>query len=175
MTHTNFLEMAADQARISANTGGLAVGAVLVKNDEIIASSHDRSRQLNDPIATAEMNCIRQAGRRNDQAQLTLYSTRYPDMLIAGTILQFSIGAMVIGLSETSDSVIKLLKNKNISLTFLPTEQCEKPDARFVGKKVTLIFLFFNSLITEFEVSDNPITIAPMENCKIVPAISISG
>ena len=115
------MEMAAEQARQGAVAGGIAVGAVLVKNDEVISSSHDRSRQTNDPVAMAEMDCIRQAGRRNDQAQLTLYSTAYPNMLVAGTILQFSIGTLVIGLPETSNPAINLLINNNINVLFLPT------------------------------------------------------
>ena len=122
MLNASFMEMAAEQARQGAVAGGIAVGAVLVKNDEVIASSHDLSRQNNDPVAMAEMDCIRQAGRRNDQAQLTLYSTDYPNMLVAGTILQFSIGTLVIGLPETSNAAINLLINRNINVQFLPAK-----------------------------------------------------
>ena len=55
------------------------------------------------------MECIRLSGRRNDQSSLTLYTTGYPDMLTAGTILQFSIGALVIGQPLTSHPAIELL------------------------------------------------------------------
>lgn len=119
----DFLEIALQQARQSETEGGVAVGAVLVKNREVIASSHDRTRQLNDPIATAEMDCIRQAGRRNDQAELVLYTTRYPDRLVVGTMLQFAIGGLVIALPEISNHAISLLKTKNIPITFSPMQQ----------------------------------------------------
>ena len=116
------MEMAVEQAQRSAAEGGIATGAVLVKNDEIISSGHDLSCQENNPVAMAEMDCIRQAGRRNDQAQLVLYSTGYPNMLVAGTILQFSIGTLVIGLPETSNFAINLLINNDINVQFLPLE-----------------------------------------------------
>ncbi|WP_424946389.1 deaminase [Candidatus Spongiihabitans sp.] len=124
-----FLEIAAAHARRSETEGGIPAGAVLVKNGEVIASSHDRRQQLNDPIAAAEMDCIRRAGRRSDQAELVLYSTRYPDMLIAGTMLQFAIGSLVIGLPVASNPAIALLQSKNIPVTFSPMDQCIALDA----------------------------------------------
>ncbi len=130
----SFLEIAAAHARQSETESGIPAGAVLVKNGEVIASSHDRSQQLNDPVAAAEMDCIRRAGRRSDQAELVLYTTRYPDMLVAGTILQFAIGALVIGLPETSNQAIHLLKIKNIPITFLPTDQCMALGAQTINQ-----------------------------------------
>lgn len=126
MQHQTFVEAACEQARLSISAGGVGAGAVLVKDGGVIARSHDRSRQLNDPIAVAEMDCIRRAGRRGDHAQLTLYSTRYPDMLCAGTILQFSIGALVVGLPRTDAPEVALLKQKNVRVTFAPTDCCDQ-------------------------------------------------
>ncbi len=100
MNHLPFLDQAVREAAEAKSMGECPAGAVLVKDDDIIASSHSRCNALNDPIAVPEMDCIRRAGRRNDQPSLTLYSTRYPDMLVAGTIIHFSIGSLVIGLQE---------------------------------------------------------------------------
>ncbi|MBX2884438.1 MAG: hypothetical protein KTR32_31080, partial [Granulosicoccus sp.] len=55
---------------------------------------------------------------------LTLYTTRYPDMLTAGTVLQFSIGAVVIGLPEKSTPAIQLLKEKSVPVSFVPHAGC---------------------------------------------------
>ena len=123
MSPSNFLAMAAIEAQLAAVEGESAVGAIIVKGDEVIAKSHDRRIQHNNPIATAEMECIRLAGRRNDQAELTLYSTAYPDMLTAGTILQFSIGALVIGQPLTSTPAIELLLSKSVPVTFFPANE----------------------------------------------------
>ena len=122
MSHSKYLQIAKDQALKGAKQGGDSAGAVLIRGEEIIAQSHDQRRQHNNPIATAEMECIRLAGRRTDQSELVLYSTHYPDMLIAGTILQFSIGALVIGLPELSSPAIDLLKSKKVPVTFSPVQ-----------------------------------------------------
>ena len=115
--------MAEIEAQIAAVEGEAAVGAVIAKDDEVIAKSHDRRKQHNNPIATAEMECIRLAGRRTDQASLTLYSTGYPDMLTAGTVLQFSIGALVIGQPLASTPAIELLLSKSVPVTFFPANE----------------------------------------------------
>jgi cytosine deaminase len=120
MLYTQFMKIARQQAQQNDADGSDSVGAVLVKGDEIIAKSDDQRLKRNNPIATAEMECIRLAGRRTDQTELVLISTRYPDMLLAGTMLQFSIGGLVIGMSETSNPAIRLLKSKNIPVSFLP-------------------------------------------------------
>ena len=126
MDHPRFLEIAVDEAQQSGKDDCPRVGAVIVKGEEIVARSHDRTAQLNDPIAVAEVDCIRKAGRRNDQTELTLYSTRYPDMLCAGTILQFSIGTLVIGLEETQSAAIDLLKEKGVPVIFSPQASCAR-------------------------------------------------
>ena len=124
MIHSEFLDIACKEALNSADEGGVPAGAVLTNGDETVAQSGDRSMQLNDPVAVAEMNCIRQAGRRGDQHQLTLYSTRYPDMLTAGTILQFSLGKLVIGLPQASNQAIKLLQSRGVPLEFVDHKGC---------------------------------------------------
>ncbi len=116
--------MAVNEAVQGPGTGGNRQGAVLAKAGKVIARSHNRSMQLNDPIAVAEMDCIRKAGRRNDQQELTLYTTRYPDMLVAGAIVQFSIGSVVIGLPEHRNPGLDYLSGKNVSVVFLPMDEC---------------------------------------------------
>jgi len=124
--HQKFLDAACAEAKVSIGKGGVGVGAVMVKNGTIVARSHDRTIQLNDPIAVAEVDCIRIAGRRNDQSELTLYSSRYPDMLCAGTVLQFSIGSMVIGLEELESSELTLLKGKGVPVVFCLHDRCKE-------------------------------------------------
>lgn len=126
MDHKIFLDIACKEAKQSVATGGIGTGAVIVKNGEVVAQSHDRTRQINDPIAVAEVDCIRKAGRRNDQAELTLYSTRYPDMLCVGTVLQFSIGSIVVGLEQSDTPELTLLRDKNIPVTFSPHGECQE-------------------------------------------------
>ncbi len=124
MHHATFLDIACEEAAEGKAAGERPAGAVLVKDQVIVARSHDRCRALNDPVATPEMDCIRRAGRRNDQRDLTLYCTRYPDMLAAGTIVQFSIGRVVVGLDEATSEPLSLLMQKQMPVEFVAHAPC---------------------------------------------------
>lgn len=121
MDHSYFLELARQQANQSVDQGGECRGAVLVKEGRVLAQSGDQTRQNNNPIAVAEMECIRQAGRRSDHRDLILYMVQYPDMLTAGTVIQFSIGTLVIGLAETQTPEVGLLRSRDVNLIFIDT------------------------------------------------------
>ena len=118
MDHDRIWAQVVHQAEACANSGDEPAGAVLARGEEIVASGRNRVRELDDPIAVAEMDCIRQAGRRSDQNELTLYSSGAPSMLVAGTLLQFSIGGLCIQGSRTSSPAVNLLRSKGVSVTF---------------------------------------------------------
>lgn len=125
MHHETFLDIACEEAAEGKAAGERSAGAVLVKDQVVVARSHDRCRALNDPVATPEMDCIRRAGRRSDQSELTLYCTRFPDMLAAGTILQFSIGRVVVGRAAGNTAALALLAEKQVPVDFVPHDGCE--------------------------------------------------
>jgi len=132
--HFYYLGIACEQGNLAKEANELPAGALLVKTEGgesaseqlVVSKSYEQCQALNDPIATAEMDCLRRAGRRNDQPQLTLYSSRYPDMLCAGTLLQFSIGALVIGLPAIESPALNLLAEKGLSVSFVPHSGCEQ-------------------------------------------------
>ena len=120
MNIEKFLKLAEEQAEIGKREDGEPVGSVLTQGDEVVGCGHDRTRQLNDPIAIAELDCFRNAGRRSDYSELTLYSTHYPNMLVAGVIIQFGIGQLIVGdQGSCDDSVARLLSSKRVRLTVL--------------------------------------------------------
>jgi len=57
----SFMQSALDQARAAAANGEVPVGAVIVQNNRIIASSNNRIIELSDPTAHAELLAIRSA------------------------------------------------------------------------------------------------------------------
>ncbi len=125
VSHDKFLEIAYQEAQLAAQEGEQPAGAVLVKSGEIVAQSHDHCRQQNDPVARADLDCIRRAGRRSDQSELTFYLTSYPSMIGAGTILQFSIGQLIVGLAPIETDAISLLQNKQVPISFIPHQGCQ--------------------------------------------------
>lgn len=53
-----FMKKAILEAKKSLSEGGIPIGAVLVENNIIIGSGHNRLLQTNSTIKHAEMDCI---------------------------------------------------------------------------------------------------------------------
>lgn len=109
------MSLAIAQAQIAASLGEVPVGAVLVQKGEVIATGYNRREIDKDPLAHAELLCIREASRvlggwRIPQA--TLYVTLEPCPMCAGGILNARIDRVVYGAKDPKagslDSVISL-------------------------------------------------------------------
>ena len=59
-----WMEVALKEARQAASEGEVPIGAVAVREQGILCSDHNRSIQLSDPTAHAEVLVLREAGRR---------------------------------------------------------------------------------------------------------------
>lgn len=81
--------LALDQARAAALRGEVPVGAVLADGDTVVARAGNRTRELSDPTAHAEMLVIREATARASTERLSgmdLYVTLEPCTMCAGAI-----------------------------------------------------------------------------------------
>ena len=85
----SFMDIALDEARSAEARGEVPVGAVVVRNGEIIARNGNRTRENNDPTAHAEMLVIREAASKLKSERLSgcdLYVTLEPCAMCAGAI-----------------------------------------------------------------------------------------
>ncbi len=85
----NFMELALRQAEIAFTKDEVPVGAVLVENNQIIASSYNQNRFLNDPTAHAEILVLRAAAKIKKSSRLdgcSLYVTLEPCSMCASAI-----------------------------------------------------------------------------------------
>ena len=83
------MDIALEEARAAATRGEVPVGAVLVCAGEIVARGGNRTRELNDPTAHAEMLVIREAASKLQSERLNgcdLYVTLEPCAMCAGAI-----------------------------------------------------------------------------------------
>ena len=96
-----FLQAAIDEAKIGLAEGGLPIGSVLVRNGKIIGRGHNRRVQAGDPMAHAEIDCLKNAGRQTTYRDTILYSTLMPCYLCTGAAVQFGIPKVVVGESVT--------------------------------------------------------------------------
>lgn len=97
------MHLALEQAKKAESVGEVPVGAVLVQNDELIATSHNQVITLNDPSAHAEILALRQAGQVLNNYRLPgscLYVTLEPCIMCMGTIIQARIERLVFGATD---------------------------------------------------------------------------
>ena len=89
MKRPDFMALALKEAEAAALRGEVPVGAVIVRGDMLVASAGNRTRELADPTAHAEMLAIREACRKLSGERLTghdLYVTLEPCAMCAGAI-----------------------------------------------------------------------------------------
>lgn len=90
MVFRSYMQEALEEARAAAERGEVPVGAVVVAPDGgIVARAGNRTRELNDPSAHAEMLAIRAACAALGQERLAghdLYVTLEPCAMCAGVI-----------------------------------------------------------------------------------------
>ncbi len=57
--YEGFMEIAFQEVKISFKEGNKGFGVVIVKNDKLLAQSHDTEITDNDPTTYAEINCTK--------------------------------------------------------------------------------------------------------------------
>jgi tRNA(Arg) A34 adenosine deaminase TadA len=83
------MQIALDKARKAALAGEVPIGAVIVREDKIIAAAHNLTETHNDPTAHAELLAIRAACETLKTPRLTecdLYVTLEPCAMCAAAI-----------------------------------------------------------------------------------------
>ncbi|MXX56614.1 MAG: nucleoside deaminase [Gemmatimonadetes bacterium] len=105
---------ALEMARAGALRGEVPVGAVVVRAEEVLAESHNRTVELDDPTAHAESLAIRAAARRVGDWRLndcTLYTTLEPCAQCAGAIVLARIPRLVFGAHDPKAGMAGSLEN----------------------------------------------------------------
>ena len=104
MVLTSYMASALDQARAAADRGEVPVGAVVIApGGDIVATEGNRTRELNDPTAHAEILAIRAACAALGQERLVgydLYVTLEPCPMCAGAIANARIARLYYGAAD---------------------------------------------------------------------------
>ena len=134
--HHNFMVNALEEAMGSLNNGGIPIGAVLVKNGEIIGKGHNKRIQLDSPILHAEMECLESAGRMRaeEYKKCTLYTTLSPCEMCSGAILLYNIPVVVIGENKNFKGPEDYLKDNGVKLINLNLNSCKNILGNFIEK-----------------------------------------
>lgn len=84
------MAVALQEARVAARRGEVPVGAVVVREGDMLARDHNRTRELSDPTAHAEILVLRSAASTLGDWRLAgceLYVTLEPCAMCAGAIV----------------------------------------------------------------------------------------
>jgi tRNA(adenine34) deaminase len=95
-----YMNMALEQARKAVAQGEVPVGAVLVRDDQVLAQAHNFRETWQDPTAHAEMVAIREAATQLGSWRLTdttLFVTLEPCAMCIGAIILARIPRLVFG------------------------------------------------------------------------------
>jgi tRNA(adenine34) deaminase len=111
LTHARkFMDEALVLARIAANNGEVPVGAIVVKDGEIIGRGANRPIATHDPTAHAEIIAIRDAARQLGSDRLTgcdLWVTLEPCAMCAGAIAHARIARLHYGASDAKGGAVE--------------------------------------------------------------------
>lgn len=122
MQDQDYMRMAIALAEEAASLGEVPVGAIVVKNGEVIGRGRNAPISLNDPTAHAEIQAMREAAKHLGNYRLvdcTLYVTLEPCAMCSGAIQHARISRLVYGASDPKTgccgSVINLMAEQKLN------------------------------------------------------------
>ena len=99
-THEYWMQKALELARKAQAEDEVPVGALIVKDDQLIAEGFNQPIKSNDPSAHAEMVALRNAGQVLNNYRLidtTLYVTLEPCSMCVGAMIHARVKRLVFG------------------------------------------------------------------------------
>ena len=136
MKNSYYMKEALKEAYKAYKKGETPIGAIIVKDDEIIARAHNLTETLNDCTAHAEVLAIRKASEKLGGWRLIncdLYVTMEPCIMCSGAIVNSRIKKLIIGTKHIKNEYaekqhefkIDYYQDNNIKTTFgVLQEEC---------------------------------------------------
>lgn len=122
MSDSDFMQIALDLAQQAAAAGEVPVGAIVVKDGEIIGRGSNAPITTHDPTAHAEIRAMRDAAQRIGNYRLvgcTLYVTLEPCAMCSGAIQHARIAKVIYGANDAKTgacgSVVNLMAEPKLN------------------------------------------------------------
>jgi tRNA(adenine34) deaminase len=119
---TLWMALALEQAVLAAAAGEVPVGALVIKDGEIVGRGHNRNLLDDDPTAHAEIVALRQAAARLRNHRLTgciMVATIEPCAMCAGALIHARIARLVYGASDpkagAAGSVLQVVNHPGLN------------------------------------------------------------
>ncbi len=110
----SFMEMALDEAQLSFNDNEVPVGAIIVKDNEVIGSGHNQVIRTNNVTSHAEINAIIDASKNTNNYRLNnakMYVTLEPCHMCAKAIIDARIDEVIFAAPEPKTGSIISIDN----------------------------------------------------------------
>jgi cytosine deaminase len=133
-----FMALAIAEARKGIASGGIPIGSVLARGDQIVGAGHNQRVQKNDPILHGEMAALQNAGRQRTYKDTVIYTTLSPCMMCSGTILQFGIPRVVVGENKTFGGNEDFLRSRGLEIVVLNDPACIAMMEQFIAARPDL-------------------------------------
>ena len=133
--YASMLAVALQEARTGMAEGGIPIGAALFhRSGRLLGSGHNRRVQEGDPSVHGETDAFRKAGRQRNYRDTIMVTTLAPCWYCSGLIVQFQIGAVVVGESRTFRGGIDWLRERGIEVIDLDSPDCAQLLESFITK-----------------------------------------
>jgi tRNA(adenine34) deaminase len=114
MTDESAMRAALDEARAALDHDDVPIGAVVVRDGEVISARHNEREAMHDPTAHAEVLALRDAAQAVGSWRLTdctLYVTVEPCVMCAGALINARVGRLVYGAPDLKAGATASLYN----------------------------------------------------------------
>lgn len=118
----HYMRLALDEARAALRFGEVPVGAVLVREDQVLARGHNGPISQHDPTAHAEIVVVRAAARLLENYRLpgtVLYVTIEPCAMCVGALVHARVARLVFGAADAragaAGSVFDLARDRHLN------------------------------------------------------------
>lgn len=109
---TYWMRKALALARKAQSLGEVPIGALIVKDNQVIATAYNLREKHQSPLSHAEMIAIHKAAKKLNSWRLegcTLYVTLEPCVMCAGTLWQSRIERVVFGARDPKGGAVETL------------------------------------------------------------------
>lgn len=119
------LAVALEEARLGLAEGGIPIGAALFdRSGNVLGRGHNRRVQDGDPSVHGETDAFRKAGRQRSYRDTVIVTTLAPCWYCSGLVVQFRIGAVVVGESRTFRGGVEWLRERGVEVIDLDSPDC---------------------------------------------------
>ena len=111
-THEHWMFIALEEAKLALSENEIPVGAVLVRDDQVILKNHNRTRESKNPLSHAEMLILQEIMLKEKYLyDYSLYVTLEPCLMCSGAIILSKVGTLVFGAYDPKTGVVGSVYN----------------------------------------------------------------